>query len=312
MLQTFFNSISAVLVVMIIMGIGYFMGHKGWMKAEHKPLMYKLIIWVAMPALCINNMQANFTRDMLEGAGALMTVPLLNILLLTLIAALTAKLLKLPRNRVGVFIVMCCLSNSIFIGYPMCLELLGDASVTYVMWYYMFNTIFFQTMGVWLIQRSGSEEKGFSLSGLKAVLKNPPFIAIVIGIALLLLDVRLPKFVMSINRYLGNMVSPLGLIYSGFIIYETGFGNLRLERGLPSTVAMRFIVSPVLCMALCAAFGITGIARNAYVIEVAMPTMTQVAVQASGMGADEQYAAKGAAITTLGAFAVIPILMMVI
>lgn len=312
MLQTFFNSISAVLVVMIIMGIGYFMGHKGWMKAEHKPLMYKLIIWVAMPALCINNMQANFTRDMLKGAGALMTVPLLNILLLTLIAALTAKLLKLPRNRVGVFIVMCCLSNSIFIGYPMCLELLGDASTTYVMWYYMFNTVFFQTMGVWLIQRSGSEEKGFSLSGLKAVLKNPPFIAIVIGIALLLLDVRLPKFVMSITRYLGNMVSPLGLIYSGFIIYETGFGNLRLERGLPSTMAMRFIVSPVLCMALCAAFGITGIARNAYVIEVAMPTMTQVAVQASGMGADEQYAAKGAAITTLGAFAVIPILMMVI
>ena len=312
MLQTFFNSISAVLVVMIIMAVGYFMGHKGWMKAEHKPLMYKLIIWVAMPALCLNSIQENFTREMLKGAGALMAVPLLNIGLLTLLAALIARLLKLPRKRTGVFITMCCLSNSIFIGYPMCLELLGEECVPFVMWYYMFNTLFFQTVGVWLIRRSAVEGSGFSLDGLKAVLKNPPFIGIMIGVVLLALDIKLPHFALSFTKYLGNMVSPLGLIYSGFIVYETGLAGLRFDRGLPTTIMMRFIISPLLCMFLCSAFGIAGIARDAYVIEVTMPTMTQVTVQASGLGADEQYAARGAAITTIGAFAAIPLLMMVL
>jgi len=37
-----------------------------------------------------------------------------------------------------------------------------------------------------------------------------------------------------------------------------------------------------------------------------------VAVQASGLGADERYAAKGATLTTLCMFAVIPILMMIL
>lgn len=312
MLQTFFNSISAVLVVMLIMAIGYFMGHKGWMKAEHKPLMYKLIIWVAMPALCLNSIQSNFTRDMLNGAGALMAVPLLNIGLLTVMAALLAKLLRLPKRRTGVFITMCCLSNSIFIGYPMCLELFGEACVPFVMWYYVFNTLFFQTVGVWLIRRSAVEGSGFSLEGLKTVLKNPPFIGIMLGVLLLALDIKLPHFALSFTKYLGNMVSPLGLIYSGFIMYETGLGNLKFEKGLPTTMIMRFLVSPMLCMVLCALFGISGIAHDTYIIEVTMPTMTQVTVQASGLGADEQYAAKGAAITTIGAFAVIPLLMMIL
>ncbi|MBQ3132535.1 MAG: AEC family transporter [Clostridia bacterium] len=312
MLQTFFNSISAVLVVMLIMAVGYFMGRKGWLKAEHKPLMYKLIIWIAMPAMCINSIQTNFTREMFQGAGPLMAVPLLNIGLLTVLAVFLTRFLNLPRKRVGVFITMCCLSNSVFIGYPMCLELFGENCVPYVMWYYVFNTTFFQTVGVWLIRRSAVEDSGFSLNGLKAVLKNPPFIGIMVGMLLLALDIRLPHFAMSFTKYLSNMVSPLGLIYTGFIMYETGLGNLKFERGLPTTMAVRFIVSPLLCIALCVIFGISGIARDTYIIEVTMPTMTQVTVQASGLGADEQYAAKGAAISTIGMFVVIPVLMMLL
>ncbi len=311
MLQTFFNSISAVLVVMIIMAVGYLMGRKGWLKAEHKPLMYKLIIWIAMPAMCVNSIQTNFTRDMFRGAGSLMAVPMLNIALLTVFAALLARLIKLPKKRTGVFIVMCCLSNSIFIGYPMCVELLGEECVSYVMWYYIFNTVFFQTMGVWLIRRDASAG-GSPLEGLKVVLKNPPFIGIMAGIILMALDIRLPHFAMSFTKYLGNMVSPLGLIYSGFIMYETGLGNLKFEKGTTAVMLMRFAVSPALCMALCALFGLGGLIRDTYIIEVTMPTMTQVAVQASGLGADEQYAAKGAAISTIGMFAVIPILMMIL
>ena len=311
MLQTFFNSISAVLVVMLIMSIGYFMGCKGWLKAEHKPLMYKLIIWIAMPALCVNSIQTNFTREMFRGAGQLMAVPLLNIALLTVVAALLVRLIKLPKKRTGVFIVMCCLSNSVFIGYPMCVELLGEGCVSYVMWYYIFNTVFFQTVGVWLIRRDAMAG-GSPLDGLRIVFKNPPFIGIMTGIILLALDIRLPHFAMSFTKYLGNMVSPLGLIYSGFIMYETGLGNLKLEKGLPTVMAVRFIVSPLLCMALCVLFGLGGMVRDTYIIEVTMPTMTQVAVQASGLGADEQYAAKGAAISTIGMFAVIPILMMIL
>jgi len=117
---------------------------------------------------------------------------------------------------------------------------------------------------------------------------------------------------LSFTKYLGNMVSPLGLIYSGFIMYETGLGNLKLEKGLPLTMIMRFVISPALCMLLCSVFGLSGLARDTFVVEVTMPTMTQVAVQASGLGADERYAAKGATLTTLCMFAVIPILMMIL
>jgi predicted permease len=62
-------------------------------------------------------------------------------------------------------------------------------------------------------------------------------------------------------------------------------------------------------MAYCRLFGITGLAHDVFVVESALPVVSQITVLAGTFGADDKYAATGATLTTIGCFFTIPVLM---
>ena len=129
---------------------------------------------------------------------------------------------------------------------------------------------------------------------------------------MLLLGLRLPGPVMKFAGYISDSVSPLALIYCGFIVYEVGLKNLRLLRGLPLMLAIRLVLSPVICFACCTLFGMEGLALRVFVVESALPVVSQVTVMAGAFGADEQYAAVGSCLSILGSFLTIPLLMLIL
>lgn len=105
---------------------------------------------------------------------------------------------------------------------------------------------------------------------------------------------------------------PTALIYCGYIIYELGLKNLRLMRGLPTMIVVRLGVAPVVCWLFCHLFGMSGLPMNVFIVESALPVVSQVTVMGGAYGADEKYAATGAALSTLCSFISIPILMLVL
>lgn len=104
---------------------------------------------------------------------------------------------------------------------------------------------------------------------------------------------------MRFAEYIGDSVSPLALIYCGFILYELGLKNLRLMPGLPVMLVIRLGLSPVICWLFCMLFGVSGLARDVFVVESALPVVSQVPVLAGAYGADEEYAAAGACLSVL-------------
>ena len=117
---------------------------------------------------------------------------------------------------------------------------------------------------------------------------------------------------MSYAKYINNTVTPLALLLTGCIIHEIGLRSLRLTPTLGVMMVFRFVISPALGAALCALLGIGGLVRSVYVVELAMPVVTQTVVAAAEYGADEQLAAQGAAISTLACFVVTPVLMLIL
>ena len=314
MIETLFHSASAVIVVLLLAGTGYFLGRIGYLKSEHKPMITKLCINVSLPCMCISNLLSQFTRQSLQAAAPLLIVPLLVSLGCVLLCFIALKFLHLPHNRKGVFVVMAAFNNSTFIGLPMCVELFGEAAIPYVTCYYLVNTTLFQTLGIALLSWSGrpAEAKPGLGSLLLGLLKKPPMLAIFLALFLIWFEISLPPILESYVGYMGDMVAPLGLLYTGFVIYEHGLRNLRMERGMAPMLLFRFIISPAICLALCPLFGIAGLARGVYLVQAALPTMTQSVVLAGLLGADEDYAAQGAALSTLLCFAVIPLVMLLI
>lgn len=307
MLQTFLHALAAVTIIFLLTATGYLCGEKGWMTAESKAFISKFLLSLAVPCMCVYGLRSNLTREMIAGSLKMLSALVLCDAINFALAAALARLLKLPRRRSGVFIAMCALSNAIFIGYPMCLELFGEPCVPYVMLYYLVNTSFTQTLGMYLIRRCADNESASWRQTLR-FLRSPTVLGVLAGFALVLLDVRLPAFLTSYLRYMNGVVSPLALLLTGYIIHEIGLAGLRVDRALGAMTAFRFLLAPSVSAVCCALFGVTGLARGTFLIESAMPVVTQLVVAATQYGADEGFAARGAALTALASFVAIPLL----
>ena len=314
MLGEFLNAVSAVVVLLMLMAVGYFMGTKGWMKAEEKKFLSKYIINIAVPCNCINGLLNNLDQSMLAQAGLMLVSAIIGVVITILLGMGLATLLRLPKNRWGVFAAMVGVSNTLFIGLPLSTQLFGDVCVPYVMMYYLANTLFVQSAGILLIERSGTRAgKKTTVGGFfKDVFTKPPILAVLFTVLLLVLDLRLPGPIMTWAGYISQSVSPMALIYCGYIVFELGLKNLRPMKGLPAMILMRLGIAPVICWFFCHLFGMSGLPLSVFVVESALPVVSQVPVLAGAYGADDQYAATGAVLSTLCSFVSIPILMLVL
>lgn len=310
----FLNALSACLVLLMLMSVGYFMGIAGWMTAKEKKFLSKYIVNIAVPCNCIVGLLNNLDRDSLSQAGLMLLAGILSVIVDLVVSAAAATLLRLPRERWGVFVAMAGLSNTLFIGIPVCMQLFGEASMPYIMIYYIGHTSFLQSVGVMLIERAGTRKgQGTSAVGfLRDMFTKPPILGVIASMILLILDLRLPSPIMRFAGYISDSVSPLALIYCGFIVYEVGLNHLRFLRGLPTMLVMRLVLSPVICLGSCLLMGMEGLPLKVFVVESALPVVSQVTVMAGAYGADEEYAAIGACLSILASFVSIPILMLIL
>ena len=310
----FLNAVSACLVLLMLMAVGYFMGTWGWMTAAEKKFVSKYIVNIAEPCNCIVGLLNNLDRNELARAGMMVLSSVISVAAGLLISAAAATLLRLPRERWGVFVAMAGLSNTIFIGIPVCTQLFGEACMPYLMLYYLGNTSFLQSVGIMLVERAGTKgDRGGGVGVfIRDVFTKPPILSVIFAVLLLVLGLRLPAPVMRFAGYISNSVSPLALIYCGFIVYEVGLRSLRLLPGLPAMLVLRLVLSPLICLGCCVLFGMEGLALRVFVVESALPVVSQVTVMAGAYGADEEYAATGACLSILASFVTIPVLMLIL
>ena len=312
-MNEFFNAVSAVVVLLMLMAVGYLMGRFGWMDGHVKGFLGRYIMNIAVPCNCLVGVLNNLDRDALGHAGWMLLCAALGIGCALLTSMALATLLRLPRNRWGVFVAMGGLSNTLFIGLPLSTQIFGEVCVPYVMVYYLASTVFTQSVGVLLVERAGTVETGNTPGRfLRSVFTKPPILTVLGTVCLLWAGLRPPEVVMSFAKYISGSVSPLALIYCGFILYELGLRNMRLERGLPTVLCMRLILAPLICAGMCRLFGVSGLEGRVFIVESALPVVSQVTVMAGTFGADDRYAASGATLTTLGCFMTIPVLMLLL
>ena len=310
----FLNAVSAVFLLFSLMAVGYFLGVFGWMGSGEKKFLSRFVVNIAVPCNCLVGLLNNLKHEDLARAGQMMVFTVGGIVLTLALSALAATLLQLPRSRWGVFVPMAGLSNVLFVGLPLCTQLFGEVCIPYVMVYYLSNTIFTQSLAVVLIERAGSRPgKGGGLAHrMLDMLRKPPIVGMAVSIVLLVLGLRPPELVMRFASQISGSVTPLALIYCGYIVYEVGLKNLRFLRGMPTMLVIRLIISPLICAAFCTLGGVSGLAMRVFIVESALPVVSQITVMAGAYGADEEYAATGACLSMLGCFLTIPVLMVIL
>ena len=309
-MDIFLKSISGILVILGMILVGFVIGEKGWFDDKSRGLLAKLVTQVALPCYMLYTITQRFTAaDLLKMLPAL-RFPALSMVILLGIATGVARIFAVRQDRRGLFISMFFNSNTIFVGLPINQALFGDASIPYVLIYYMCNTTFFWTLGTYLIQRDGEGEAQFDLkTSLKKVL-SPPLMGFLLGLVLVMLQIKLPTFLASDLQYLGNLTTPLSMIFIGLSVSHVGVKQLVLGKDQLLILLGRFLVAPLLMATIVYWVPLPSLMKQVFIIQSAMPVMTNAPVVASLYGADSDYAAVMVTETTLATIVVIPILML--
>ena len=306
------KAISPVLIILLLVAVGYFFGAKKWMVVEHKRFLEKFLINLAIPCTCINGFVRDLSMDILKGSWKIILVSFVGIIICTAVSAAIAKLIRLPRLRVGVFIAMGGISNVLFVGFPVITELLGVSSLVYAMLFLVANSPMSFILCYAILPWSSQGEFKFGLSQIRKIFLNPPIVGIAFGILLVVFGITLPTPIGRTIEYLGGTVSPLALFYCGFIIYESGIKSIRFDRGMVAMLGIRFVFATFVAYLLCLAFGLNAPVSSVIIVEMAMPVMTTLVVLAKEFDADAEYAARGVVLSTLACFVVIPVLALIL
>ena len=309
-MDIFLRSISGILVILGMILVGFIIGEKGWFDDKSRGLLAKLVTQVALPCYMLYTITQRFTAaDLLKMLPAL-RFPALSMVVLLGIATAVARIFAVRQDRRGLFISMFFNSNTIFVGLPINQALFGDASIPYVLIYYMCNTTFFWTLGTYLIQRDGEGEAQFDLkTSLKKVF-SPPLMGFLLGLVLVMLQIKLPAFLASDLQYLGNLTTPLSMIFIGLSVSHVGVKQLVLGKEQLLILLGRFLVAPLLMASIVYWVPLPSLMKQVFIIQSAMPVMTNAPVVARLYGADSDYAAVMVTETTLATMVVIPILML--
>lgn len=316
------NAMQSVLTILSMVALGYILTHRGWFDDKISNVFSKLVTTVSLPALMISNLTSSFDKKTLTQLGSGFLIPFAIIVISYIIGLLIAKPLGIPKNQRGVFTALLSFSNTIFIGLPVNQSLFGDTAVPYVLLYYIANTTIFWTVGIYGIGLDGKDPKdsnskgGFlsllSLATLKKIF-SPALGGFAVGIIVILLDIKLPAFVLDTCKYIGNLTTPLSMLFTGIVIYTIDLKKIKFDLKMFILLLGRFLLAPMLALAVVyyLPFGDV-LMKKVFVIQTALPVMTQISIVAKSYGADHEYAAIMVTLTTIASLIIIPLYMYII
>lgn len=307
------QALTGIFTIVFVVGVGFCLSKKGWFDEKTSSLFARLVTNVSLPCYVITGLTKNFTLEKLISLVPDLVLPAASVVLAMIIGAAVTRLLGVRRGRRGVFATNFFIANTMFIGLPVNLALFGDESIPSVMLYYVINTIFFWTFGVRniIIDTVGSHESAFSLTAVKKLF-TPPLLGFFLALLLIVTEVTLPGFLYDGLRYIGNLTTPLSLIFIGIEISKISLLHFKFEKDIVFGLIGRFVVCPLCVLVLVPFFSVSPISVKVFTMQAAMPAMTQMAIVAKEYGADSQYAAALSFITILFGLLVIPIYMTIV
>lgn len=309
-MEIILNALQSVLSIVIMIALGYYLTRKGLFNEGVSVLFSKLVVNVSLPALMVSNLLTTFNREKLYSAGKGIIIPFASMLICYVIAVAVAKLIKVKPERRGIFQAMFFASNTIFIGMPVNLALFGEQSTPYVLFYYAANTTLFWTIGIYGIgmDKKGHDDKILGINTVKRIF-SPPLLGFLAGMLFIITGVTLPSFIMESCKYMGNLTTPLSLLFIGITFSTISIKDIKFDKDMAALLLGRFVLSPLTVYVLALVIPVPSLMTKVFIIQSAMPVITQAALTAKAYGTDYKYAALMVTVTTVLSVLFIPVYM---
>ena len=310
----FLTSLGSIFPIIVMIAIGYILRKRHWFHHTFSENVSKLITNVALPCSIFYSVLKYLDMNVLKELSNRLIFTFASVIIGYITAYIVIKIFKIRRGRRGVFYNAIVNANTIFIGLPLNMALFGEQASKYYLMYYITNTISIWTLGYILLENDSTEEKESKGGFNPKKLLSPPLIAFVAAFIVLVLGISVPKPLVETTKYLGNIVTPLALLYIGIVLADAGLHSINFDLDTILALLGRFVFSSIVMVALLKVTGqfmqLDSLEIKTFVIQSAAPVFAALPILTNQTEGDIEYATNVVTTSTILFVVVIPVLMM--
>lgn len=296
-----------VAVLFLLIAVGVIAVKTGVLKLEHKQPLSNLLVNIVVPAMIIHSYMMEFSLEILRNLLAAFGLSVLAIGIGTALTLILTAHRKADRGPI--FRFACIFSNAAYMGFPLISALFGSEGLLYASAYVTVFNILLWTMGYGMV--SGSTDPK---SVVKSLAHTPALYAMIIGLAVYLLQIPIPALIAQPMELLANMNTPLAMLITGMLIAAGDLKSIVCDRHVWQLAGVRMLVIPAFSLGVFALLGLFrfGMAAQVVLLLECCPAAAITSVFAVQFGHDERFAAGSVVLTTLLSILTLPLCALVI
>ena len=288
----------------LIMASGWLLVRLGLLKSWDSHVLSVFTIYAIMPCLMVKSFQIDLTERVLRGFLLAVAAAALCQLCLFAINVLCKKLLKLGAvERASVIY-----TNAGNLIITLVVALLGEEWVIYSSAFMCIQQLALWTHGQAMLS-SISEKPNW-----KNVLLNVNLLSILLGVILMLANIRLPEILMSAVSAMAGMIGPVSMFLTGMLLAGANLRAIFTNRRIYLVSFLRLVLVPLILLAILKLTGLAALSPDGKTVlyicflAVMAPSATMVTQLAALHRNRPEYASSINAATTLLCIVTMPLL----
>ena len=238
--------------------------------------------------------------------GLIVAFTVISVPLLWAISAIAVRLLRLPPPEAGAFHISVLFTNAVNFGFPVLLLAYGPAALERGIVYAMTAQIVMQSLGVYMAAR-GRADIG---SAVKRTWSMPGLHAMILGILVRVLGIRVPAPLFDPLKLIGDSLVPFLLLVLGMQLAAV---NLRGHWKAASVASfLRLVVAAALSFGLARGLGLQGLTRQTLILENSMPSAILGVALAQEFDTAPELITKVVFLTTLAGLFTLAVLLILV
>lgn len=309
----FITILNQIMILAILSLVGIIGFRLKLLNETAKDVLEKLVFYITLPLLIITKISSlEISPEILRNGGLVIAFTYLVLFIQIVLGNLSARLLKLSKPQAIIHSMHTYLGNIVFLGFPLLDALFpgGEAILYAALYQLVMNTVLW-SYGIFKLNPN-PQEKG--IKNLKK-LANPNTIALLIGLIMMLLGIKLPDILQITLGGLGRTTLYLAMIYIGILLSQTKIVKMFTKLDVLFLSINKLLIIPVLLILLLRSIlNITGlnmnpIAFSVVILEAAMPCMTILVLLAKRYGADDIKAMENFVVSTILSILSLPLVI---
>ncbi len=291
-------------VMFLEMAAGFIVRKLNLVKGESKGILTALIVYVTLPCNIVKSFMIEMNGEILR-QGLIMLVA--SVLVQVFLAAAASVCYNwLPKKRKMVFQYATIASNSGILGNIIAGAIYGDLGYLYSALYVIPQRIVMWSAGISYFTEAPDKK-----TVIKKIMSHPCINAVWLGMIIMFLQIEFPEFLDTSIQSIGNMTSPLTMMFLGMSLAESGFSGLITKHTCLYSF-IRFVIIPSVVMLGCFLVSMDPVAAGVAVVLAAMPAASMTAVVASQYGGDVSFAANVVVLSTILSILLLPVWVMIV